>query len=68
MDGQKKALLWIIPLIAVGALGIIFFSLQMPQAEKTMAPDFTAKTIEGKTISLSGMRGKPIFLYFGASW
>lgn len=32
------------------------------------APDFTAKTLAGQTVQLSALRGKPVVLYFFASW
>jgi peroxiredoxin len=32
------------------------------------APDFTATTIEGETVTLSKLRGRPLWLTFGASW
>lgn len=32
------------------------------------APDFTLTTFKGKTISLAGLKGKPIVLNFWASW
>jgi peroxiredoxin len=32
------------------------------------APDFTATTVEGKQVALSKLRGRPLWLTFGASW
>ncbi len=32
------------------------------------APDFTLKTLEGKTVSLSDYRGKPVYINFWTSW
>lgn len=32
------------------------------------APDFSAPLVGGGDISLSGLRGKPVWLVFGASW
>jgi peroxiredoxin len=32
------------------------------------APDFTATTIEGDEVTLSRLRGRPLWLTFGASW
>ncbi len=34
----------------------------------TQAPDFKAQTLSGQTIQLSALRGKPVVLYFFASW
>ena len=33
-----------------------------------MAPDFTVKLTDGKSITLSGLRGKVVMLQFTASW
>jgi len=33
-----------------------------------LAADFTATTITGETIQLSDLRGKPVWLVFGATW
>ncbi|MDO5500007.1 MAG: TlpA disulfide reductase family protein [Propionibacteriaceae bacterium] len=32
------------------------------------APDFTATTIDGRAVRLSELRGRPVWLTFGASW
>jgi peroxiredoxin len=32
------------------------------------APDFVAVTVDGKTVKLSDLKGKPVWLTFGASW
>jgi thiol-disulfide isomerase/thioredoxin len=32
------------------------------------APDFAATTVDGKAVTLSDFRGKPVWLTFGASW
>lgn len=32
------------------------------------APDFTAQTLSGQTVQLAALRGKPVVLYFFASW
>lgn len=34
----------------------------------SVAPDFTATTTDGTTITLSQLRGKPVWLNFGATW
>lgn len=33
-----------------------------------LAPDFTLKTLDGKTVSLSDYRGKPVYINFWTSW
>ena len=33
-----------------------------------VAPDFTLKTFDGRTLSLRNLRGKPVILNFWASW
>ncbi len=33
-----------------------------------VAPDFTIKTLDGKMVSMSDFRGKPVVLNFAASW
>jgi len=38
-----------------------------PEVGRT-APDFTATTIEGAKVTLSGLRGHPVWLTFGAPW
>lgn len=40
----------------------------VPQANQTMAPDFTVYTAAGAPIKLSDLRGKPVVLNFWASW
>lgn len=34
----------------------------------TPAPDFTATTVTGEEVTLSRLRGRPVWLTFGASW
>ena len=39
-----------------------------PPAVGALAPDFTATTVDGETVSLRSLRGRPVWLTFGASW
>lgn len=34
----------------------------------SVAPDLTATTVDGRTIRLGDLRGRPVWLTFGASW
>ena len=36
------------------------------QGDRPLAPDFTLKGLDGKDVSLSGFRGKPVLLSFWA--
>jgi cytochrome c biogenesis protein CcmG/thiol:disulfide interchange protein DsbE len=40
----------------------------LPPAVGTMAPDFSATTVDGEDVSLSALRGRPVWLTFGGSW
>ncbi|HKA50633.1 MAG TPA: redoxin domain-containing protein [Candidatus Dormibacteraeota bacterium] len=37
-------------------------------AQGQPAPDFSATTLQGSTLTLSGLRGKPVLINFFASW
>lgn len=39
-----------------------------PPAVGAKAPDFTAMTTDGATVTLSSLVGRPVWLTFGASW
>lgn len=54
---------FIIPVIILGLLAILGFSL----AQKPAAPDVTFTTIEGKKISMSGLKGKMVLVNFWAT-
>jgi cytochrome c biogenesis protein CcmG, thiol:disulfide interchange protein DsbE len=47
--------------LSVGAAG------PAPEVGKP-APNFTATTVEGAKVTLSGLRGRPVWLNFGAPW
>lgn len=58
---------------AAGAQGVTSVTLtgaaggEAPTVGK-QAPDFVATTIDGKAVRLSDLKGKPVWLTFGASW
>ncbi len=62
----------LIVLIVLGVLtGLFLFSLTKTKGlpERFPAPDFTLKDIfTGNNINLSDYKGRPIILYFFASW
>ena len=35
---------------------------------KNLAPDFSLKNLDGQTVSLSSLRGRPVMINFWASW
>jgi peroxiredoxin len=39
-----------------------------PPKIDTPAQDFTATTVDGRKVSLSGLKGHPVWLTFGATW
>ncbi|MBD3866988.1 MAG: TlpA family protein disulfide reductase [Acidobacteria bacterium] len=57
--------LWVTTLIL---LFLAPFTAAGLQEEGTRAPDFTLNTLEGKPVSLSEFRGKPVVLEFWATW
>ncbi len=73
---MKKLLSWILPLgLAVGAglllskYVVVPFLQPKPKAEAfSSAPLFTVQTIDGKTLSLSDLKGKGVILNFWATW
>lgn len=60
-----KNLLWLL------AIAIVFFGIRAWQHQampKGIAPPLTGQTVDGRTVSLADYRGKPVLLYFWASW
>lgn len=61
----SKNLLWLL------AIAVVFFGIRAWQQQampKGMAPPLTGQTIDGRMVSLADYRGKPVLLYFWASW
>ncbi len=57
---RRLAVFWGLLFIATARL-----STQEPDS---VAPDFTLKTLAGDTVTLSHLRGRPVFLNFWATW
>lgn len=70
---MKQLRLWIFCLVALFSVAAV---AQEAKADDTgyivkvgqMAPDFTVKLTDGKTLQLSDLRGKVVMLQFTASW
>ncbi len=46
----------------------LLFDLQLIPLGGETPPAFTLESLDGKKVSLGDYRGKPVFLYFWASW
>ena len=67
MSTLKKVLLGVILLTAVAVSGVHFFDLpHIAKAETNAAPPFTVTDMNGQTVSLASLKGKPVFLNFWA--
>lgn len=59
---------WLWTLALVWLVWMAVQSLRGGALLPEVAPDFAANTLDGKPIQLSQLRGKPVVLYFFASW
>lgn len=67
---------WWVPLALAALVALALFGLRpIAQAPRTVgahvgqiAPNFTLKTLDGRTITLRDLRGHPVWLNFFASW
>jgi peroxiredoxin len=67
----------ILVVVAVAIAAMLFFAVRRARrkggsapvaAMGKLAPDFTLKTLDGKTVSLSDYRGKAVLVNFWATW
>src|SRR6266568_9040374 len=54
----------IVLIISVSAAG----SVKIAYSESSNTPNFSLKTIDGKQVSLESFKGKPLVLWFMATW
>ncbi len=48
--------------------GVLAPSMRMVLREGAPAPTFTLRTLDGQTVALADLRGKPVLINFWASW
>ncbi len=67
--GRVGSILTIIAILAfLGLLGWGLAKAQQGQVKSGMAPDFTISGFDGRTVTLSQLRGKVVIVNFWASW
>jgi len=72
---MKLSLRWVLSIAVLGC-AILFFwgptdaraDQNAQSADKDMAPAFALKDLDGRDVRLSDFQGKPILLYFMATW
>jgi cytochrome c biogenesis protein CcmG/thiol:disulfide interchange protein DsbE len=61
----------LIPLVVLGILAVVAFSrlpATPPAIVGSVAPSFTLADLDGNTVSLEDLRGRPVIVNFWASW
>ncbi len=69
---KKIIAILITPIVLIISMVALSFGQFIPNApfksEEIIAPDFSLKDLQGKTFKLSKYSGKPVLLFFGATW
>jgi cytochrome oxidase Cu insertion factor (SCO1/SenC/PrrC family) len=59
---------WLVPSSLAADLDTLLWDFRATPAGLTPAPAFSLKTLDGKTATLADQRGRPVLLYFWATW
>jgi hypothetical protein len=54
--------------VAVLALALVATAAATPEAKRRPAPAIAGITLDGKQLSLTKLRGKPVFINVWSSW
>jgi cytochrome oxidase Cu insertion factor (SCO1/SenC/PrrC family) len=55
-------------LVAAAELEDLLMDLQLVPLDPRPSPDFALDSLDGKKVSLKDFRGRPILVYFWATW
>lgn len=53
---------------AAGALDDLLFDLQLVPLEGRTPPPLSLEALDGGTVTLAALKGRPVLVYFWASW
>ena len=59
---------WLVPSTVAADLDALMREFRVTPAGLKPAPAFSLKTLEGKDATLADHRGRPVLLYFWATW
>lgn len=69
MSTLKKIILGVVLLTAIAVSGVHFLNLpHIAKAGTNPAPAFTVTDMQGNSVSLASLKGKPVFVNFWATW
>ncbi len=65
---MSRLVVTIVVLVALAGVGLGLKSLTPAQPSRDAAPAFTIHTLDGRTLKLPDLRGRPVVLDFWATW